>query len=159
MRKQMRFWAVRLMTFALFSILIAGCYNDDELWDEVKGIKTELSQLKENLSNLQTIVSAYENAKFITNYEETDEGIKITFSDNKTIIVKHGEKGADAPVIGVKAEDGIYYWTITANGETQFLLVDGQKLLVTGAAPQLSVDTDGYWTVDGERSKIRLEKT
>ena len=36
MRKQMRFWAVRLMTFALFSILIAGCYNDDELWDEVK---------------------------------------------------------------------------------------------------------------------------
>ena len=153
MRKQMRFWAVRLMTFALFSILIAGCYNDDELWDEVKGIKTELSQLKENLSNLQTIVSAYENAKFITNYEETDEGIKITFSDNKTIIVKHGEKGADAPVIGVKAEDGIYYWTITANGETQFLLVDGQKLLVTGAAPQLSVDTDGYWTVDGERLK------
>ena len=153
MRKQMRFWAVRLMTFALFSILIAGCYNDDELWDEVKGIKTELSQLKENLSNLQTIVSAYENAKFITNYEETDEGIKITFSDNKTIIVKHGEKGADAPVIGVKAEDGIYYWTITANGETQFLLVDGQKLRVTGAAPQLSVDTDGYWTVDGERLK------
>ena len=138
----MRFWAVRLMTFALFSILIAGCYNDDELWDEVKGIKTELSQLKENLSNLQTIVSAYENAKFITNYEETDEGIKITFSDNKTIIVKHGEKGADAPVIGVKAEDGIYYWTITANGETQFLLVDGQKLRVTGAAPQLSVDTE-----------------
>lgn len=85
MRKQMRFWAVRLMTFALFSILIAGCYNDDELWDEVKGIKTELSQLKENLSNLQTIVSAYENAKFITNYEETDEGIKITFSDNKRL--------------------------------------------------------------------------
>lgn len=153
MRKQMHFWAVRLMTLALFSILIAGCYNDDELWDEVKGIKTELSQLKENLSNLQTIVSAYENAKFITNYEETDEGIKITFSDNKTIIVKHGEKGADAPVIGVKAEDGIYYWTITANGETQFLLVDGQKLRVTGAAPQLSVDTDGYWTVDGERLK------
>ena len=45
MRKQMHFWAVRLMTLALFSILIAGCYNDDELWEEVKGIKTELSQL------------------------------------------------------------------------------------------------------------------
>lgn len=154
MRKQMHFWAVRLMTLALFSILIAGCYNDDELWDEVKGIKTELSQLKENLSNLQTIVSAYENAKFITNYEETDEGIKITFSDNKTIIVKHGEKGADAPVVSVKEEDGIFYWAITTNGETDFLLVNGQKLRVTGndgVTPQLSIDADGYWMVNGTR--------
>ena len=47
---------------------------------------------------------------------------------------KDGVDGKDAPVIGVKKDtDGIYYWTLTTNGHTAWLLDDqGNKLRVTG---------------------------
>ena len=42
-----------------------------------------------------------------------------------------GAAGKDAPVIGVKEEDGVYYWAQTIDGKTTILEVDGQKLRVT----------------------------
>ena len=59
---------------------------------------------------------------------------------------KDGEDGKDGvtPVIGVKEEDGVYYWTI--NGE--FLVDDSDNRIPTcdGPAPQLKIE-EGEWYV------------
>ena len=46
---------------------------------------------------------------------------------------KDGKDGANAPIINVKQEGGVYYWTITVDGKTEWLTdEDGNKLRVSG---------------------------
>lgn len=54
-------------------------------------------------------------------------------------------------IIGVKEENGKYYWTQTINGVTSWLTDDqGRKIPVNGTdgiTPLIRVSTDGYWIV------------
>ena len=63
-------------------------------------------------------------------------------------------------MIGIKADsDGIYYWTLTSNGTTQWLTDDkGQKLRAGSVMPQLGVDAQGFWTIsyDGGKTSTRI---
>ena len=74
-----------------------------------------------------------------------DDGWSITFND--------GEKGADAPVLGIARFEGVYYWTL--GGADEWLLDDaGSKIPVAGQDGKTpSVDEEGYWTIDGEPVK------
>lgn len=77
---------------------------------------------------------------------------------------QNGEKGVDAPIIGVKADtDGIYYWTTTVADSTSWILNElGQKLAVSGndglmgKTPIIGVDSEGYWTVDTGNGATRI---
>ena len=96
----------------------------------LQGLNTEITDIK-------TVVSALNKGAVITAVEETPQGYRLTFSDGKVIELHHGINGIDgenAPVIGVKEDvDGVYYWTITVNGVTEWLLdSNGNKLRVTG---------------------------
>lgn len=56
------------------------------------------------------------------------------------------------PIIGMKADGEIYYWTVTTGGKTSWLLdTDGAKIPVTGRTPEIGVDDQGYWTLFGKR--------
>ena len=68
--------------------------------------------MKEQVNSLKTLVDALNGNKFITNYTESDDGWSITFNDGKTITIRDGEKGADAPVLGIARFEGVYYWTL-----------------------------------------------
>lgn len=62
---------------------------------------------------------------------------------------------AVAPVIGLKEDNGVYYWTI----DGEFILNNGQKVPVTGKdglTPQFKIQ-DGKWYVSfGLNVKSRL---
>ena len=48
-------------------------------------------------------------------------------------------------------EDQLYYWTTTTGNETNWLTDNaGKKVPVCGYTPEMGVNADGYWTVDGE---------
>lgn len=138
-------------------------YDDSEIWKEINNIKSELSRINTDISSLKTIVDALNSGSVVTNVEETPDGYKLTFSNNQSVTLKHGnpgESGASAPVIGIKESDGVYYWTINVNGETEWLMTgqegdaDRQRIPVAGqdgSAPKMDVDSEGYWTVDGNR--------
>ncbi|MDE7443968.1 MAG: hypothetical protein K2M65_07380, partial [Muribaculaceae bacterium] len=67
---------------------------------------------------------------------------------------ENGKDGANAPVIGVKLDttDGVYYWTMTTDGTTSWLLDStGNKMPVSGTTPLIGVDANGYWTVSYDR--------
>lgn len=145
---------LQLLVLVISGILLFSCeYDDTYIRDEIDKIKTDLSELKKQTSAIQSLVDALNEGKVISNTEllADNKGYKITFNDGTKIEIFNGET---APVIGVKEEDDVYYWTITTNGITDFLTDDkGYKLPVTGNAPELSIDADGYWIMNNIRIK------
>ena len=73
---------------------------------------------------------------------DTDTGIQVVSTEVNV---------TNVPIIGVDIYEGIYYWTVTINGETTWLLSKDDKMLpVSGYAPIFQVDYQGYliYTVD-----------
>lgn len=150
-------------TFRLLSVLLLGAtvwscsYDDSALWDKVNDLdgrvqtlETTVKGMNTSITSLKGIVEALDGGKVITKTESTADGYVLTLSDGSTLTLKNGKDGKDAPVIGVKADtDGVYYWTITTDGKTEFLKdAEGGKLKVSGTTPVMGVDSEGYWTVD-----------
>lgn len=150
-------------TFRLLSVLLLGAtvwscsYDDSALWDKVNDLdgrvqtlETTVKGMNTSITSLKGIVEALDGGKVITKTESTADGYILTLSDGSTLTLKNGKDGKDAPVIGVKADtDGVYYWTITTDGKTEFLKdAEGGKLKVSGTTPVMGVDSEGYWTVD-----------
>lgn len=150
-------------TFRLLSVLLLGAtvwscsYDDSALWDKVNDLdgrvqtlETTVKGMNTSITSLKGIVDALNGGKVITKTESTADGYVLTLSDGSTLTLKNGKDGKDAPVIGVKADtDGVYYWTITTDGKTEFLKdAEGGKLKVSGSTPVMGVDSEGYWTVD-----------
>lgn len=143
-------WSLLLLLGLLTIGTVTSCkYDDSDLWSEVRVIKQELKELNNQITSLEGLVDALQRGKLITKVVELEDksGYTIYFRDNTNITLKHGH---DAPVINIKKVDGVYYWTITTNGNEDFLLdKDGKKIRVTGEAPRIEVNADGYWTIDG----------
>jgi hypothetical protein len=157
----------KILFLLLTVVTVCSCYNDDDLWDKVNDLdgrvetlETTVKKMNSEITTLQSLVDALNQGKVITNTEQTSDGYTLTFSDGSTVSIKNGKNGTDAPVIGVKAdEDGIYYWTITTNGTTEWLPDATNKLKVTGTTPVMGVDSDGYWTVDTGEGAKRINGT
>ena len=142
-----------LLTVVLLGVSTWSCsYDDDDLWNEIGNIKTELARINKEVGTLQTLVDALNQQKTITSVEETATGYTITFNDGKTVEIKNG---TNAPEVGIDLFEGVYYWTIGGKGNW-LTDADGNKIPVAGkdgSKPQMAVDADGYWTVDGVRIK------
>lgn len=142
------------------AIMLFSCvdeYDDSFLRKEIDKIKEDIGSLKTQVSTMQKVVDAFNEGKVITSVVQMSggKGSKITFNDGTSIEIVNGK---DAPVIGVEEFDNVYYWTLTSNGSTSFLVdSNDQKLLVSGKpgeegiTPQLEIDAEGYWTVNGIR--------
>lgn len=150
MRKTLNF----ILIFLSSAILFSCSYDDDFLKGEIDKIKTDLSALTKQTNSLQTMIEALNAGKFITKVDKLAEnrGYKITFQDGTSMDVTNG---TDAPVIGIQEFEGEYYWAITTNGVTDYLLdQNNNKLIVSGkdgSTPTLDIDAEGYWTVNGVR--------
>lgn len=145
--------------------VVTSCYDDDDLWNSVNALDGRVTNLESQVNaanaNITTITSVISNIRqntMISSYTQTADGYMLTFSDGKSISLKNGTNGKDAPAIGVKAdENGVYYWTITADGKTNLLTdAKGNKLAVTGVTPLMGVDSEGYWTVDLGKGATRI---
>ena len=150
MRKTVNFFLIFLSSAILFSC----SYDDAFLKEEIDKIKTDLSVLTKQANSLQTMVEALNSGKVITKVDkQSDEsGYKITFNDGTIMDITNGK---NAPVMGIQESEGEYYWAITTNGTTDFVLdKNNNKLLVSGKdgkTPTMQIDADGYWTVNAVR--------
>ena len=179
--------------FLLFLVVLTGVvssckYDDDELWENVDDLKDRVAELEtltkrmnSDIVAMQSIITALQNQVSVSEVETLTDGYVIHFSDGTKATIKNGEKGEDgvdgenglnAPVIGVEMYNGVYYWTLTVDGETDWLTDEaGNKLAVSGkdgsdgedgkdgedgedgatgvagVTPLLKVDADGYWLV------------
>ena len=124
------------------------------------------------MSSLKTLANALDGRDYVTGIENLPDGsgYKILFANASPITVKNGTDGTDgdsAPVIGLREDtDGVYYWTLTSDGEPEWLLdADGNKMSVSGRdgesgfAPKIGVDDEGFWTVDQGNGPERVLDT
>lgn len=150
-----------LVVAAILGIASWSCsddYDDSAIWNEIKDIKSQIEKINSDLSKVQTAVTALESGKYVVDYTKTENGCTLKFNDGTSVTIengKAGEVGASAPVIGVKESNGVYYWTLTTDGKESWLTYPetSDRIPVTGkdgAAPELGVDAEGYWTVNGE---------
>jgi len=113
-----------------------------------EALENKVNQMNADITNLQSIVTALQDHDYITKVTPVVEngkeiGYMISFAKSASITIYHGEKGDKgdsgqdgndgkdgvAPVIGVRQENGVYYWTL--DGEW-LLDKSGQKILATG---------------------------
>lgn len=136
------------------------CCACGDLKDRVDVLEQKVSALEskvnQNVNSINALVEAAKKAVTITKVETLTDGYKIYFSDGTISTISNGVNGKDgkdgvdgkdavAPVIGIKEEEGVYYWTI----DGEFVLNNGQKVPVTGKdglTPQFKIQ-DGKWYV------------
>lgn len=136
------------------------CCACGDLKDRVDVLEQKVSALEskvnQNVNSINALVDAAKKAVTITKVETLTDGYKIYFSDGTIATISNGVNGKDgkdgvdgkdavAPVIGIKEEEGVYYWTI----DGEFVLNNGQKVPVTGndgLTPQFKIQ-DGKWYV------------
>lgn len=172
MRKLFTFMCMVAVTLGLSS-----CYDDSKLWNKVGDLDDRLTALEktvktmnEDIEAMDAILATLQQGGVITDVVATENGYELTVSGRPEPIVitngKDGQTGAagqDAPVIGVKQDtDGVYYWTITKDGQTDWLTDGESKLPVSGkdgasgVTPVMGVDDEGYWTVDYGQGPERI---
>lgn len=162
MKKLFSLWVLLLSLTLSFT----GCqdeYDDtsirkdiENIQGEIEAIKADLATLKGQVTSIQTLVDAHKGGKVVTQIEELPEGkgYRITFNDATTIeVLKYtSEEPAKGSVIGVQEWEGAFYWTIITDGNSAFLLNEkGEKIAVSGAKEELTLDEMGYWTLNGKR--------
>ena len=156
-----RFLYFLLLTAVTFA---AGCsdYDDSELGGRIDGIKERIAKLQSRITSLNdqlADLSELTSGNVITAMAQDSEGnYVITYKDNKneekSVVLATVDQMLNVPLLGVEpdAESGLYYWTVTADGQTAPLLdKSGERVPVSGHTPVVSVDEQGYWTVNGER--------
>lgn len=140
--------------------VVSVCCACGDLKDRVDVLEQKVSALEskvnQNVNSINALVEAAKKAVTITKVETLTGGYKIYFSDGTISTISNGVNGTDgkdgvngkdavAPVIGIKEEEGVYYWTI----DGEFVLNNGQKVPVTGKdglTPQFKIQ-DGKWYV------------
>lgn len=140
---------------------IVGCqkYDDTLLQNRISDVEQRLIDVEnrcydinQELKTLRELVDAvmnkdgiYSIAKF--NDEETGRsGYTLNFTSGRRITILDGQKGADAPLLGVRQDtNGIWYWTL---GDSWLIDNYGHKFPVSGQSytPQFKI-VDGYWQV------------
>ena len=130
------------------------CCACGDLKDRVDSLETRVTALEakvnENASAISSLASAFENSVTVSKVETLTDGYKIYFSDGTTATISNGVDGKDAvaPVVGIKEDGGVFYWTI----DGEFILNNGAKVPVTGKdgvdgkTPQFKIQ-DGKWYV------------
>lgn len=153
---------MRKLFLSMLAVASVCCACGD-LKDRVETLEQKVSALEskvnENASSISALVEAAKKAVTISKVETLADGYKIYFSDGTVSSISNGLNGKDgnngkdgkdavAPVVGVKEDGGVLYWTI----DGEFLLNAGNKVPVTGKngvdgkTPKFKIQ-DGKWYV------------
>ena len=161
----------------------------DDLANRISAMETLTQQMNGDIAALQAIVTAVENQVSVSEVEKLTDGYILHFTNGQTATIKNGtdgedgkdgengqdgtdgedgidgKDGQDAPYIYIAKDNGIYYWTITVNGKTEWLTDDaGNKLPVTGADGADGEDgKDGYGSSgaagqDGRTPTLKIDE-
>jgi putative D-tyrosyl-tRNA(Tyr) deacylase len=151
------------MFIVVTTLAAFGCsddYDDSALWKDIDGIYKSLNELKTQVSSMQEqldALTAIVGGGAVTGITQDADGhYVLSYKDAEnvehTITIATMDDANTQPIVGMKADGDVYYWTLTTGGKTAWLLdTDGAKIPVTGRTPEIGVDNQGYWTVFGRR--------
>ena len=177
----------------------------NNLADRVASLEAATKQMNSDIAAMKSIITALQNQVSVSEVEELKDGYIIHFSDGTKATIKNGadgkdgangadgkdgadgengkdgQDGKDAPIVGVAQEEGVYYWTMTIDGKTEWLTdEEGNKLRVSGEdgedgkdgiggsgstgatgadgkAPVVTITTEGYWAINGVATTVKAK--
>lgn len=156
--KRIYFFCSVLLTFLLGS---CGDYDDSAIQRKLEDSKERIAALQAKADKLNEDISklaSLTKGNVITSVKQNSDGqYVITYKDSnneeKAVVVATQDDVIEAPILGVRIseDDLLYYWTTTIDGVTAWLTDDtNKKVPVCGYTPEMRVNADGYWTVNGE---------
>lgn len=156
--------AKNILAILLLAAGITSCEYDDselksdisDLQERIAAMENSVKQMNADIASIQGVVNSLKNSNSVEKVVEQTDGYVLLFTDGTSVTIKHGKDGQDAPVISIAEEEGVYYWTVTLEGETSWLEnEEGEKMPVStvGTTPLLSIDDKGYWIVSYDNGK------
>ncbi len=164
--------------FALaMGLAVAACttaeYDDSAIKEQINNLDDRLTQVEEDLATLElnvaamkSLAEALKNGKYIETVTAIEGGYTVTFSDETSVVIMHGEKGdkGDKGETGATGEtgaagkDGVTPTVVVkanANGELCWYINGEEVCPVYEAAPVFtSVDGNLYVTYPGSEPKF-----
>lgn len=147
----------------LLSLLFSSCgdYDDSLIQDKLNDFKERIAALQAKADKVNEDISKLGHlteGNVITSVTQNSDGqyvitYKNSNNEEKAVVVATQEDIIEAPILGVRLnnDDQLYYWTTTIGNDTSWLTDDaGKKVPVCGYTPEMGVNADGYWTVNGE---------
>lgn len=160
---------ITYMIFGLLSLISCTEYDEIAIWNKSEYIDSRLAALEElcnrmntNITSLQLIVEALQGNDYVTGVTQVVEngktiGYTITFIKSGPVTIYHGKDGQQgtAPVIGIKQDGGIYYWTF----DGEWLTDDrGDRVMAQGMAGKSAYELQSR-KATGARSKHGLHRS
>jgi hypothetical protein len=156
---------------AIISIFLAAAtlfscsYDSSEIENGITDLENRVAALEQKADYLESqlkAVSEFVSGNFISRVGTDEKGnVVITYQDRngekKTVTLAKASDLDKSPMIGTAEYEGVLYWRQTKdNGATWEWITDkdGDKMPVSGPAPVVGIDKDGYWTVNGESTGV-----
>ncbi|MGE0091834.1 MAG: PL29 family lyase N-terminal domain-containing protein [Bacteroidales bacterium] len=160
MKRKFTFFGICVLICTLM-ISLGSCQKDYS--EDIDDLQEQIDQIKADVAALNTAIA---QGKIITQVSTVTGGYQITFSDNSTITLNHGQDGADGedgatgadgftPIIGVDA-DG--YWTvITSEGGAAVRIKDVNDNDVKAVLnDEFGVTANGMLTIGGVETAVQI---
>ena len=138
--------------------LLSSCTNLDEVngriddhEKRIKALEQLVKQANDNTAALQALLVKVGQQNTISSYEPLKDGsgYVLTMSDGSKITLKNG-KDAPVPAIGIKEDNGVFYWTLNDN---YLLDAAGNRVIAKGSdgkagvTPKLRINKKKQWEV------------
>ena len=156
MRKRFRSGLLALV-LPVFLSLLSGCTEQvrselDETHAKLQALQELADAVNWDLHILDLIVKELDDGHTILpeTYRLTEDGYEVSFRDGKTVVIPFGKDGIDGRQfipVGVKDEDGVYYWQV--DGEW-LLDADGNRIragATDGFVPLFEARADSLWWI------------
>ncbi len=120
-------------------------------------LQQRIEKLNAGLVTLRNLIGAVAHSE-VSALQEGAQGTRLVFRDGTDLTVECDAAASGAPLIGVAADEGAYYWTRASEKDSPYLSdADGKRIPVDGPVPVLGVDDGGYWTLTlGSGAPIRI---
>ena len=141
---------VLAVVLPVFLSVFSGCTDMvrpelDETHAKLQALQELAGAVNWDLHILDLIVRELDDSHTILpeSFRQTEDGYEVSFRDGKTIVIPFGKDGVDGvqfTPVGVRDEDGLYYWTV---GGEWLLDADGNKIragAVDGIVPRFKVE-------------------
>lgn len=138
-------------------LLLSSCHK--AIWDKLNDHEARIAkleafcnQLNTNILSLQSIVDVINARDYVKDVVPINEngkviGYAITFANSNPVTIYNGKNGEDGhtPGIGIKSENGVWYWTL----DGEWILDDkGNRVRAGGQdtiTPKLKIEEDYWW--------------